>query len=275
MREGNVIRLRDDRGGVGTNLPGRACCAGRYEIVAAGLDPDFALTGSDPYNTSVYTGLIVPPAPSVTIGGQRYLHMLARAQFNSGQRGVRLVGIRLYAELVARIPSPAPTRVFHKQIVSPMFHPPDGSISWHVMIIDKTWRDRRSPANTDSAIFQDSYSPALLFQTLALGVYTAPNGGRPWGTPIDSSLGNMHELRYPWRDNEVEEALDIPVPVPSDVALFASVRQNDPATNPSDAGLSANQFAALDDEEKFLTAYSAFAKYGRIAGALAFRGDSL
>jgi hypothetical protein len=274
MREGNVVRLRDDRGGVGSNLPGAAIHCGRYEIVTAGRDPDFAFTGSDAYKTSVYTGLVVPALPSAAIGGARYLFMLARAQFNSGQRGVRLVGIRLYAELIARVTG-QPPRVFHKQIVNPLFHPPDGSISWHVMVIDKTWRDRRNPASTDSVVFEDSFSPALLYETIGMGVYTPPNGGRPWGTPIDSSLGNIHELRYPWRTAEIEKALDIPVPVPSDIAIFASVRQNDPATNPNDAGLTPNQFEALDDEEQFLTAYSAFAQYGHIAASLVFRGDSI
>lgn len=272
----NVIHLQDKRGGVGTNLPGAADGCGRYDIVPASLDPDLQFIGGDAYNTSDFTGVIVPAVPSSFIGGVRYLFMLARAQFNQGQKGVNLVGIRLYADLVARLPQEnAPTKVFHKQIVDPMFHPPDGNISFHVMVIDKTWRDRRNPFNADTRIFQDSFSPALLYQTPESAGYTPPNGGRPWGKPLGSSLGNIHELRYPWRESQIEYTLRVPIPVPNDVAIFASVRQNDPAVNPSDAGLSANQYAALSEEEKFLTAYHTVAQYGLIAASLTFEGDSL
>jgi len=272
----NVIRLQDKRGGVGTNLPGAAVCRGRYEIVSASLDPDLAFIGSDPYNTSDFTGVIVPAVPSSFLGtGQRYLFMLARAQFSSGQEGVHLVGVRLYADLVARVPQEdAPTLVFHKEITHPMFHPPDGNISFHVMVLDKTWRDRRNAFNADTRTFQDSFSPSLLFQTPEAAGYTPPNGGRAWGTPLDASLGNIHELRWPWRDSKIEHTLRVPIPIPSDIAIFASVRQNDPAMNPSAAGLSAQQFAALDPEEQFLTSFFTVAQYGRISASLVFEGDS-
>lgn len=84
----------------------------------------------------------------------------------------------------------------------------------------------------------------------------------------------MHDLRYRWRTGYLEQMLDIPLPLPCDVALWASVRQNDPTTNPSAEGLSANQFAALSPEDQFLTAYTATAQYGRIAGSLVFSETS-
>src|SRR5271154_3298736 len=181
-RLNNVIRLHAHPRGVGAlDTP---LCAGRYEIVTAGLDPALGFIGSDPYEASVYTGLIVPSASSASIGDERYLFMLARTSFQSGEKGVRLVGIRQYADLVALIPGNEgdPFQVFHQEIKSPMFHPPDGNISWHVMVIPQTFRDTRNPANADSFIFQDSVSPALLYQTPA--PYSPPNGGRPWGTSI-------------------------------------------------------------------------------------------
>jgi len=268
-RTDNVIRLQQRPGGVGAGLR-TALRAGRVEIVSAGRDPSLGFIGGDPYNTSVFTGLVVPSAPSASIGGARYLFLLARAQFQDGEQGVRLVGIRQYLDLVARVAiEDQPTQTFHKEILAPMFRPPDGNVSWHVMIIPKTARDSRHPANADSFIFQDTYSPSLLFQTSA--PYSPPNGGRPWGTPIGASLGNIHELRYPWQKDTTEYALDIPIPLPCDVALFASVRQNDPATNPTGTGLSAQQIAALDPEEQFLVAFHATAQYGRIAGSLVFK----
>jgi len=280
----NVIRMQYRPGGVAEQI--RSVLAnGRQELVTVGPNSEFGFIGSDPYNTNAYTGLVVPSVPSAAIGDARYLFLLARASFGTGEQssdncGVRLVGIRQYAELVARIPivedgaiSGPPlgsTVTFRKEIESPLWHPLDGDISWHVMVINKVQRDTRNPFNTDGFIFQDSLSPALLFQNLA--PYTAPNGGRPWGTPLAASLGNIHELRYPWRTTRSERVLDVPLPVPCDVALFASVRQNDPSTNPffSDPTVSAQQIAALGSEDRFVAAYPTFAQYGSIAGALVF-----
>jgi len=267
-RSAKIIELQSYPGGVAQGIRSRLF-AGRYEIVTAGKDPSLGFIGGDPFKTNVFTGLDVPATTSASIGDARYLFMLARAQFNSGEQGVRLVGIRQYAELIARVTSEdGPTQVFRKEILSPMFRPPDGNISWHVMIIPKTARDRRNPANADSFVYQDSYSPALLFQTTS--PYSPPNGGRPWGTAIGASLGNIHELRYPWQKDFTEYAIDIPIPLPCDVALFASVRQNDPSTNPTGTGLTAQQIAALDPEEQFLVAFHDVAQYGRIAGSLVF-----
>lgn len=287
MNETNVIRLQNSPGGAGAAIRSKFE-AGRYEIVTAGPNDEFNFVGSDPYNTNAYTGLVVPTTPSSAIGNARYLFLLARASFGVGEQssnrlGVKLTGIRQYAELVARIPaSTAPlsdpeeggppagsTVTFRKEITSPLWHPLDGNISWHVMILPQGQRDTRNPANTDGVIFQDAQSPALLYQTL--GPYSPPNGGRPWGKPIGASLGNIHELRYPWRAFNSEFSLEVPIPVPCDVALFASVRQNDPTLNPALLDpLVTQQFEALSPEDQFVVAYSQFAQYGTIAGALVF-----
>ncbi len=283
MTTDNVIRLRSHPDGASEGLRS-SLCSGRYELVTNGPNPEFGFIESDPYGTNAYTGLVVPTTPSSAINDARYLFLLARSRFGDGERspekhGVRLVGIRQYAELVARIPSrTAPlssdsgppegsTVTLRKEIVSPLWHPPDGNISWHVMVIPRTTRDTRNPANTDGFIYQDSLSPALLYQTTA--PYTPPNGGRPWGTPLGASLGNIHELRYPWRTQYNEFSLDIPLPVPCDVALFASVRQNDPDLNPTIA-TDCSTFLALSEEDRFLVGFSTFAQYGVIAGSLVF-----
>jgi len=283
-RGASVIRLQDYPGGVAQGIRS-VLDTGRYEIVTNGPNPEFGFIGSDPYGTNAYTGLVVPATPSSAIGNARYLFLLARASFSTGEqssnlRGVRLVGIRQYAELIARLPArTAPlstsvgpptgaTVVFRKEILSPLWHPPDGDISWHVMTINRVSRDTRNPANTDGFIYQDALSPALLYQIAA--PYTPPNGGRPWGTPLAASLGNIHELRYRWRDQNSEYALDIPIPVPCDVVLFASVRQNDPSLNPTLNTEECALFSALSPEDQFLTAYNEFVQYGAIAGALVF-----
>ena len=287
MNEANVIRLQKSPDGAGAAIRSRLE-AGRSEIVTAGPSSEFVFIGSDPYNTNVYTGLVVPATPSSAIGNARYLFLLVRASFGVGEQssdrcGVRLVGIRQYAELVARIPAATEplsnpesggppggsTVTFRKEIVSPLWHPFDGNISWHVMVLPQGQRDTRNPADADGFIFQDAQSPALLYQTT--GPYSPPNGGRPWGKPIAASLGNIHELRYPWRAFNSEYSLDIPIPVPCDVALFASVRQNDPDLNPALLDpLVTQQFEALGPEDQFVVAYPTFAQYGTIAGALVF-----
>jgi hypothetical protein len=289
--EAKIVELQRRRGGAAAGIRTRLC-AGRSEIVTAGPNAEFGFIGSDPYNTSAYTGLVVPSTPSSALGGARYLMVLARASFQSGEVGTRLVGVRLYAELVARVAAGAPplasttavvagppagsTVTLRREIVDPLWHPLDGDISFHVMVLPRTQRDTRNPATVDGIAFQDSQSPALLYQTIAgppsaPTAYTAPNGGRPWGTPLAASLGNIHELRYPWRRDDVEQVLDVPVPASCDVALFASVRQNDPATNPTLADPAVTQqFIALSNEDRFVVAYAAFAQYGVVAGALTF-----
>ena len=137
------------------------------------------------------------------------------------------------------------------------------------MVIAKTQQARRNVNNADGFVFRDAYAPALLFEQ-PFPAYVPPNGGRPWGKPIGASLGNIHDLRYRWRFSDLETVLDIPLPLPCDVALFVSVRQNDPTTNPSDTLFTANQFSALSEEDRFLSAFSATAQYGRVAGSLVF-----
>ncbi len=285
-RSDNVVRLRKYPGGAAAGVRS-VLDDGRFEIVTNGPNAEFGFLRSDPYGTNAYTGLVVPTAPSTSIANARYLFMLARASFtnsenNGAYEGVRLVGIRQYVELIARIPArqaplsqnsgpPAGSTVsFRKEITSPLWHPQDGNISWHVMVISPGQRDHRNPLNADGFMFQDSNSPALLYQTT--GPYVPPNAGRPWGDPIGASLGNIHDLRYPWRTDLSEYPLDIPIPVPCDVVLFASVRQNDPALNPvlSDAVNANQQFMALGPEDQFVVAYPTFAQYGVIAGALVF-----
>jgi hypothetical protein len=295
-RSDKILELRTWPGGVGEGIR-QPLARGRYELITAGPNPEFGFIGSDPYQTNAYTGLVVPSTPTAALGG-RYLFILARATFGSAEVGVRLVGIRQYVEMVARLPSgtdpltpnselpppppPGPpvgsTVTFRKEIKNPLWHPPGGNISWHVMVINRSRRDTRNPANTDGLIYEDALSPALLYETFAgppfaPTAYTPPNGGRPWGVPMAASLGNIHDLRYRGRTDQSERLLDIPIPVPCDVVFFASVRQNDPTTNPSFLNatpLQLQQFAALSEEDKFLVAYSDFAQYGSIYGAMAF-----
>lgn len=287
-REAKLIRLARSPGGVARGIRTRFY-PGRHEVVPASLDPYVALISSDPWGSPVGTGLLVPSTPTgslVPAGASpsqyRYQFLLAREQFASGNTGARLTGIRQYAELMATVAGTdgAPNTVFRKEITSPLWHPPDGNISWHVMVIAKNRMVTRNVQNADSLKFRDAFGPCLLFETFAgpqfaPTAYAPPNGGRPWGKPLGGvSLGNMHDLRYRWRTGYLEQMLDIPVPLPCDVALFASVRQNDPLTNPCAGILTSCQLAALGPEDQFLTSFCGSAQYGRIAGSLVFSETS-
>lgn len=237
---------------------------GRWEVTTQGFDGNLQTIGSDPWASNAYTGLIVPTAPTVT-AQQRYLFQLARASFNAPARA-RIVGLRMYASLVGYVEES--TIPFELPIVSPMWRFPDGNISWHVMTVGKRWIDRRNPANTDSVVYQDAIGgAALLYRVNAGGVYEPPNQGRPWGRPLASDLGNIHDLRYPWRDSQVELELDIPVPDMVDVVVYASVWQHD--TSLGAPSLGSTQQAAVAPEDRFWSTMTNV-QYGRIAASLIF-----
>lgn len=272
-RERKLVMLQGRAGGVPAGIRTHLR-PGRLEVTTAGYDPNLQLVGGDPYGTPDFTGLLVPTAPTPTGKPQlRYLFQLARIGFNNPE-SAWLRGIRLYASLFGyTITQGVTTGPFEKQITSPMWRFPDGNISWHVMVIGKTWRDRRNPANTDSLVFLDSSAPAQLFQVPASVLppvaYVPPNAGRPWGKAIASDLGNIHDMRYPWRDDHAETVLNIPIPAPCDVAIFCSVAQHDFSV---DTGVpapvfTANQFAAATPEDQFWSAYSNV-QYGRVAASL-------
>lgn len=267
-REIRLLKLQDHAGGVPSGLVTHLL-PGRIDVTSAGFDPNLQLLGSDPWNSPTYTGLIVPATPTLS-AQTRYLFQLARVSFNTPEKAW-LTGIRLYASLFGY--DEAGKGPYELPITSPMwrFALGGGNISWHVMVVSKTWRDRRNPANSDSVIYLDTPGPsALLYQSLT-PTYVPPNGGRPWGKPIHSSLANLHGMPYPWADDHAEEALRIPIPSPCDIAIFASVWQHNasgsiisPVAAPS---FSANQFAAAGPEDRFWSAFAPV-QYGRIAASL-------
>src|SRR5882672_11326314 len=99
-RAENVIRLQKRPDAVSAGLRS-IMQAGRNELVTAGPNTEFGFLGSDPYGANAYTGLVVPSAPSSSIGNARYLFLLARESFScpeqsSEHSGIRLTGIRQY-----------------------------------------------------------------------------------------------------------------------------------------------------------------------------------
>lgn len=269
----NVISLQNRVGGPGAAM-GRMMRVGRYSVTTAGFDPNLQLVGGDPWGTPNYTGLVIPAAATpLATPKKRYLFLLARAQFNNTER-FRLRGLRQYLSIFGTFTDDSGNvQTFEHQVTSPAFRFPDGNVSWHVHLLNKLARDRRNPNNADSLIYQDAYSPCLLYQVPPTAGYVAPNGGRPWGHTPTSDLGNIHELRYPWRDSQVELELDIPIPSPCDVAVFASVAQTNPANHPDFSTLTAGQLASLESDWQFYTQFSASCVFGRIAASLIFEEE--
>jgi hypothetical protein len=257
-------------GGVAAGIRMRQRC-GRFEVGTAGYDPNLQLVGGDPWGAPAFTGLYVPAASTASITpvgknpwNYRYLFQLARVQFNNGE-SVRLVGLRQYADLVGTGGEDEATVPVYLPITSPLFRFPDGNISWHVMRLNKTWRNKRGPGNAPGVVYMDTSSPAMLFQTL--GPYVPPNGGRPWGSPLVSDLANVHDFRFPWRDSQSERSLNIPIEGPCDVAVFVSVGQHE--TDGGELDLTDEQASVAPPEEAFWSQFTDV-RYGRVAASLIF-----
>jgi hypothetical protein len=280
-KERKLISLQDVSGGVAagirTNLRD-----GRYEVTTAGFDPNLQLMGSDPWGSPTYTGLIVPTTPTFS-AQTRYLMQLARISFNTPE-SAWMTGLRIYTSLFGY--DQGGNGPFELEIKSPMwrFAIGGGNISIHVMVIPKGWRDTRNPANAPSVIYLDSTGPALLYLTppptllAPASIYTAPNAGRPYGRPISSDLGNIHDMgRFPWDLADAETSLRIPIPAPCDVAVYASVWQHATETSadppvPNVPNFSCSQFSASTPEDRFWATY-ANVQYGRIAASLIVSED--
>ncbi|HTQ47936.1 MAG TPA: hypothetical protein VMI75_34500 [Polyangiaceae bacterium] len=258
------MRLQKHAGGVAAGIrthlrPGRAA------VTTVGFDPNLQLVGSDPYNSPDYTGLVLPSTPT-TSAQTRYLCQLARYSFNTPE-SAWIRGLRIYVGLFGY--DEGGNGPYELEVTSPMwrFSLGGGNVSFHLMAVPKTWRDTRNPLNGPSLMYLDSKGgAALLYQTLA--PYVPPNGGRPWGKPLQGDLGNFRDNRFPWRDDHAEEVLNIPVPAMHDAVLYASVWQHDTGeddTNKPD--FNADQLAAAGPEDRFWASFSNV-QYGRIAGSI-------
>lgn len=275
-RGARLLKLQERPGGVAGGVRTHLR-PGRIEVTTAGFDPNLQLIGSDPYNTSTYTGLVVPTTPTLS-AQTRYLFQLARISFNNPE-SAWLVGLRLYASLFGF--DDGGNGPYELEITSPMwrFVLGGGNISFHVMVLGKRWMDRRNPANRDSVIYLDSPgNSALLYQGVSplfqpppAALYVPPNAGRPWGKPLASDLGNIHDNRFPWREDHSEESLCIPIPAPCDVVVYASVWQHDTNFDGSTnkPNFSCSQFSAATPEDRFWATFHNV-QYGRVAASLIF-----
>jgi hypothetical protein len=129
----------------------------------------------------------------------------------------------------------------------------------------------QAAAGIENLAFRISDTPALLYETIAvgaggnyvnLGAYTAPNQGRPWGQAI-GGFTNFSDRRFPWGASQGLPPLNLLVEGPGFLAGWASIAQSAGVTitAPTDPG-------ALPQEWRFIAAYGTAALPWRIAMAL-------
>jgi hypothetical protein len=205
----------------------------RLELSTVGFDENLQNVGSDPYRSPYWVGQRIPSAPPQN--GSRYLFLLAIKRIDA-HRKIRLVGMRQlvtigqYVQVVVdeQVVASYPIEL---EVTSPYFKFPDANISWHLRRVPPMYQNVTANTNNcESRQFRYGQSPALLFEnpTTDAGEYLPPYGGQPPGNILVPDLATFHDLRFPWRNSQVWQELDVEIEGPCDVALFASVKQTDP-----------------------------------------------
>lgn len=254
----------------------------RFEVSTYGFDPNIQVIGSDPYGGAGTLGLLIP-ATLPTDPSQRYLFMLAQAQFGAHESG-RIVGLRQYVSLGVNVPSTARSIIdgrdvgplceypLELEVKAPAWHPVDANISWHLTRVEPDLYQTSNPSNAEGFQFLSADTPALVYAT-PLPDYHGPNGGRPYGTALDPQLGCFYDLRYPWQ-NDDEQYLDIEFEGPCKIVLWASVRQTVPGTRCPLNLTGTVTTLMIPPEDAFLVNFP-LAVYARVAGSIIFETDNM
>jgi hypothetical protein len=254
----------------------------RYEISTSGFDPALQGVWSDPYGGTANVGLMIPQVlPTVRDPQHRLLFELAFIRLGAGRK-VRLVGLRQLLTIAALVPQTGggtpPPYIFEKQVETPFWHFSDAAVSWHVMHVPPGSNPKYSKSNADSIAYRYATGSALLFEKNPnLASYVPPNGGRPLGTPVSSSLGNLHDIRWPWTKHP-QHSMDVEIEGPGDIVFYASVQQTNSITRPqiSSTGLTFPFGTGnLPQEEAFVGNWEnqtvpVPVTYWRIAGSMIF-----
>jgi hypothetical protein len=257
----------------------------RFEVATTGLDEYLQGIGDAPAISSNWVGLRVPTLATATIN-KRYLFLLCQFSVGHGEkvvlRGFRQMATLWNLQAASGGEAPAPARPIEQEITTPFWRFPDGNISWHIMLLGPP--NAQGIARAQGAVdlpsfkFQYADGPALLYGPPApaapaggfypnIASYTPPNGGRPYGVPIQAKLGTFYDLRTPWRADRAWDSLDIPVEGPETVAFFASVRQTNPSTRAVLTPPGTTYPLGIPPEEQFLLNFPN-AIYGRVAGSM-------
>ena len=217
----------------------------RFEVSTSGFDETLQLVAGDPYGV----GLRIPftPTPPQPTGNQlRYMFLLARHRVPMGVK-LRLVGMRQLLTIGMFVPRQSNTDqqpVFFPaelEVTSPQWRFSDGQVTWYVRRLPPLLNKVNQPQESDSFAFREADTPALLFESVTsfagggspIVGYVPPYGGEVRGVPLDPTLNSLHDIRFPWREDQAWSSLDIECEGPCDIALFALVTQTNPNTRVS------------------------------------------
>jgi hypothetical protein len=205
----------------------------RHEVASSGLDDFFAnLTGHN-------TGLRIPAAAVGAISGEPidYLFLLHMVDVSPGDE---LAGLATFLSIAApqTISESTVLYPFERQVESILWKFPD---TFYEFILTE---DKVPPSggasgafDSDSFVFEDSQSPALLYETvhfpavppapgyLGLDDYTAP-GIR------GSVVLTVRDLRWPWTDLQSFPSLRLAPNRNTRFRFYLRIRQTNPATRP-------------------------------------------
>jgi len=244
----------------------------RHEHASVGFDDFLELVGGDAAGTPEGTPLRVPLAP-----GFRYRFLTAVCDLQAGDA---VVGLRQAIELWAPQPTSGgeegprpPIYPFRLPVTTPFWHFVDGFVTW-TLTFESTppAAHRFDPNESRSFAFEDSTTPALLFESVHFPVgpsepgYLGLDGYTPPGMRGQPQL-TMRDIRYPWGEN-ARQSLRIVADGARRARLYCDVLQTDPETrnNPTLGGAGT---AFLCPEDLFVTqTFPDLAVYGAVAGAI-------
>lgn len=245
------------------------------EVASFGFDEYLQLVGGDPANGTSSIGLRVP-----ALAGVRYLFLGARADLAPGDSlvGFRQLATIGFAQSANETPSVAPLIPFEQAIESPWWHFPDAFISWH-LTLDSLGQEATPPTgpnDSDSFHFEDSSTPALLYETVGFpGAPAAPGylGLNAYTPPAMRGTSHMtlRDVRAPWHR---PCPMLVTVERPTCVRFYIDVLQSNPGTRGAQ-GLTADLFTinGVAREDNFWGAF-VDARYWRVGvGLLIERGE--
>jgi len=203
----------------------------RHEVASAGLDDFFAnLTGQN-------TGLRIPAAAVGAVSGVPldYLFLLHSVDVAPGDA---LVGLAQFLSIAApqTISESSALYPFEREVTSVLWKFPDTFYEF-ILTEDKVKPSGQAsgPFDSDSFVFEDSQTPALLYETvhfpavppapgyLGLDDYSPP-GVR--GSPVLT----VRDLRWPWTDLQSFPSLFLAPNANTRFRFYLRIRQTNPAT---------------------------------------------
>jgi hypothetical protein len=241
------------------------------ETASFGFDDYLAGVGGDPSGSASSIGLRVP-----ALAGVRYLFLGARADLDPGDAivGYRQLSTIGYADNGdSDAPTVAPLLPFERPIETAQWHPPDGFLSWHLTTQPKPQAGalRAGPLDQESFVFEDSSTPALLYESATIPPSAAAPGYlglTAYAPPVmrGTSILTLRDMRAPW--GRAPEPMRFEIDRPTTVRFYIAVLQTNPDTRLA-IDLSPTDFTVngLTPEDNFAQAFDLY-QYWRVGVGL-------